>query len=140
MARHGGGAFSGKDPTKVDRSAAYAARYVAKNLVAAGLADRCEVQVAYAIGVARPVSVLVETFGTGKLEEAKLAELVGEFFDLRPAAIIHHLDLRRPIYQQTAAYGHFGRTDLDLPWEKTNKADELRSAAGLGAGKLELVR
>jgi S-adenosylmethionine synthetase len=140
MARHGGGAFSGKDPTKVDRSAAYAARYVAKNLVAAGLADRCEVQVAYAIGVARPVSVLVETFGTGKLEEAKLAELVGEFFDLRPAAIIHHLDLRRPIYQQTAAYGHFGRTDLDLPWEKTNKAEELRSAAGLGAGKLELVR
>ena len=140
MARHGGGAFSGKDPTKVDRSAAYAARYVAKNLVAAGRADRCEVQVAYAIGVARPVSVLVETFGTGKLEEAKLAELVGEFFDLRPAAIIHHLDLRRPIYQQTAAYGHFGRTDLDLPWEKTNKADELRSAAGLGAGKLELVR
>jgi len=138
MARHGGGAFSGKDPTKVDRSAAYAARYVAKNLVAAGLADRCEVQVAYAIGVARPVSVLVETFGTGKLEEAKLAELVGEFFDLRPAAIIHHLDLRRPIYQQTAAYGHFGRTDIVLPWEKTDKAEALREAAGFAPGSLEL--
>jgi S-adenosylmethionine synthetase len=132
MARHGGGAFSGKDPTKVDRSAAYAARHVAKNLVAAGLADRCEVQVAYAIGVARPVSVLVETFGTGKLEDAKIAELVGRFFDLRPAAIIHHLDLRRPIYQQTAAYGHFGRPDLDLPWEQLNKVAELREAAGLG--------
>ena len=133
MARHGGGAFSGKDPTKVDRSGAYAARYVAKNLVAAGLADRCEVQVAYAIGVARPVSVLVETFGTGKLEESKIAELVQRFFDLRPAAIIHNLDLRRPIYQRTAAYGHFGRTDLDLPWEKTDKAADLRSAAGIGA-------
>jgi S-adenosylmethionine synthetase len=132
MARHGGGAFSGKDPTKVDRSAAYAARHVAKNLVAAGLADRCEVQVAYAIGVARPVSVLVETFGTGKLDDAKIAELVGRFFDLRPAAIIHHLDLRRPIYQQTAAYGHFGRPDLDLPWERLNKVAELREAAGLG--------
>jgi S-adenosylmethionine synthetase len=131
MARHGGGAFSGKDPTKVDRSGAYAARYVAKNLVAAGLADRCEVQVAYAIGVARPVSVLVETFGTGKLEESKIAELVQRFFDLRPAAIIHHLDLRRPIYQRTASYGHFGRTDLDLPWEKTDKAAELRAAAGV---------
>src|ERR1700729_2525079 len=126
MARHGGGAFSGKDPTKVDRSAAYAARYVAKNIVAAGLAERCEVQVAYAIGVARPVSVLVETFGTGKLEEARIAELGQQFFDLRPAAIIHHLDLRRPIYQQTAAYGHFGRTDIALPWERTDKAEALR--------------
>ena len=133
MARHGGGAFSGKDPTKVDRSAAYAARHVAKNLVAAGLADRCEVQVAYAIGVARPVSVLVETFGTGKLDDARIAELVGRFFDLRPAAIIHNLDLRRPIYHQTAAYGHFGRPDLDLPWEHLDKAAELRDAAGLGA-------
>jgi S-adenosylmethionine synthetase len=131
MARHGGGAFSGKDPTKVDRSAAYAARYVAKNVVAAGLADRCEVQVAYAIGVARPVSVLVETFGTGKIDEAKIAELVTSYFDLRPAAIIHHLDLRRPIYKQTASYGHFGRPDLDLPWEKTDKAEALRAAAGL---------
>ena len=131
MARHGGGAFSGKDPTKVDRSAAYAARHVAKNLVAAGLADRCEVQVAYAIGVARPVSVLVETFGTGKLDDARIAELVGQFFALRPAAIIHHLDLRRPIYQQTAAYGHFGRPDLDLPWERLDKVDVLREAAGL---------
>jgi S-adenosylmethionine synthetase len=138
MARHGGGAFSGKDPTKVDRSGAYAARYVAKNVVASGLADRCEVQVAYAIGVARPVSVLVETFGTGKLEESKIAELVQQFFDLRPAAIIHNLALRRPIYQQTAAYGHFGRTDLDLPWEKTDKAAELRAAAGLGSATLEL--
>jgi S-adenosylmethionine synthetase len=131
MARHGGGAFSGKDPTKVDRSAAYAARYVAKNVVAAGLADRCEVQVAYAIGVARPVSVFVETFGTNKIEESRIADLVVEHFDLRPAAIIHHLALRRPIYQQTAAYGHFGRPDLDLPWEKTDKAAALHSAAGL---------
>ena len=138
MARHGGGAFSGKDPTKVDRSGAYAARYVAKNIVAAGLADRCEVQVAYAIGVARPVSVLVETFGTGRLEEARIAELVHQFFDLRPAAIIHHLDLRRPIYQQTAAYGHFGRTDIVLPWEKTDKAEALREAAGFAPGSLEL--
>jgi len=137
MARHGGGAFSGKDPTKVDRSAAYAARHVAKNLVAAGLADRCEVQVAYAIGVARPVSVLVETFGTGKLDEARIAELVGKFFDLRPAAIIHNLDLRRPIYQQTAAYGHFGRPDLDLPWERLDKVDELREAAGLREAALQ---
>ena len=135
MARHGGGAFSGKDPTKVDRSAAYAARHVAKNIVAAGLADRCEVQVAYAIGVAHPVSVLVETFGTGKIEESRIAELVKQFFDLRPAAIIHHLDLRRPIYQQTAAYGHFGRPDLDLPWEKLDKKDELREAAGLTSGE-----
>ena len=141
MARHGGGAFSGKDPTKVDRSAAYAARYVAKNVVAAGLAERCEVQVAYAIGVAHPVSVLVETFGTGVIEEEKIAELVKSTFDLRPAAIIHNLDLRRPIYKQTAAYGHFGRLDLDLPWEKTDKAEALRSAAGLkGSVEKELVR
>jgi S-adenosylmethionine synthetase len=131
MARHGGGAFSGKDPTKVDRSAAYMARYVAKNVVAAGLADRCELQVAYAIGVAHPVSVLVETFGTGKIEEDKIAALVAKHFDLRPAAIIRHLDLRRPIYQQTAAYGHFGRPDLNLPWERTDKAAALREAAGL---------
>jgi S-adenosylmethionine synthetase len=131
MARHGGGAFSGKDPTKVDRSAAYAARYVAKNIVAAGLADRCEVQVAYAIGVARPVSILVETFGTGKLKESEIAHLVQEHFDLRPAAIIHNLDLRRPIYKQTAAYGHFGRPDLDLPWERLDKKDELCAAAGI---------
>ena len=137
MARHGGGAFSGKDPTKVDRSGAYAARHVAKNLVAAGLADRCEVQVAYAIGVARPVSVLVETFGTGKLSEERIAELVQEHFDLRPAAIIHHLGLRRPIYRQTAAYGHFGRPDLDLPWERLDKADALRAASGL-TGEREL--
>jgi S-adenosylmethionine synthetase len=141
MARHGGGAFSGKDPTKVDRSAAYAARYVAKNVVAAGLADRCEVQVAYAIGVARPVSVLVETFGTGKIPEERIAELVKAHFDLRPAAIIHNLNLRRPIYKQTASYGHFGRPDLDLPWEKLDKAEELRSAAGLsGDIDRELVR
>jgi S-adenosylmethionine synthetase len=140
MARHGGGAFSGKDPTKVDRSAAYAARYVAKNVVAAGLAERCEVQVAYAIGVAHPVSVLVETFGTGVIPEEKIAELVGKHFDLRPAAIIHHLNLRRPIYKQTAAYGHFGRPDLDLPWEKTDKAEALRSAAGLkGSVEKELA-
>jgi S-adenosylmethionine synthetase len=131
MARHGGGAFSGKDPTKVDRSAAYMARYVAKNVVAAGLADRCELQVAYAIGVAHPVSVLVETFGTGKIEEDKIAALVAKHFDLRPAAIIRHLDLRRPIYQQTAAYGHFGRPDLNLPWERIDKAAALREAAGL---------
>ena len=131
MARHGGGAFSGKDPTKVDPSAAYAARYVAKNVVAAGLAERCEIQVAYAIGVAHPVSVLVETFGTHKIEEEKIAELVGRHFDLRPAAIIHHLDLRRPIYKQTAAYGHFGRPELDLPWEKLDKAAALRAESGL---------
>jgi S-adenosylmethionine synthetase len=141
MARHGGGAFSGKDPTKVDRSAAYAARYVAKNVVAAGLAERCEVQVAYAIGVAHPVSVLVETFGTGVIEEEKIAELVKTTFDLRPAAIIHNLNLRRPIYKQTAAYGHFGRPDLDLPWEKTDKAEALRAAAGLkGSVEKELAR
>jgi S-adenosylmethionine synthetase len=128
-ARHGGGAFSGKDPTKVDRSAAYAARYVAKNIVAAGLASKVEVQLAYAIGVARPVSVLIDTFGTGKLPEEKLSQLVQKYFDLRPAAIIKTLDLRRPIYKQTAAYGHFGRTDIDLPWEKTDKAELLKDAA-----------
>jgi len=131
MGRHGGGAFSGKDPTKVDRSAAYASRWAAKNIVAAGLADRCELQVAYAIGVARPLSVNIETFGTGKISDEKIVALVNEFFDLRPGAIIRDLDLRRPIYQQTAAYGHFGREDLDLPWERTDKADLLRDAAGL---------
>lgn len=131
MARHGGGAFSGKDPTKVDRSGAYAARYVAKNVVAAGLADRCEIQIAYAIGVARPVSVLIETFGTGKIADAKISEFILQTFDLRPAGIIKALDLRRPIYRQTATYGHFGRTDLDLPWERTDKAENLRKLAGL---------
>ncbi|MEV2598478.1 methionine adenosyltransferase [Paenibacillus larvae] len=130
-ARHGGGAFSGKDPTKVDRSGAYAARYVAKNIVAAGLADKCEVQLAYAIGVARPVSINVDTFGTGKVSEEKLVELIRKHFDLRPAGIIKELDLRRPIYRQTAAYGHFGRTDVDLPWERTDKADLLKKEAGL---------
>ena len=128
-ARHGGGAFSGKDPTKVDRSAAYAARYVAKNIVAAGLADRCELQLAYAIGVAKPVSVRVDTFGTAKVPEAAIEELVKKHFDLRPAAIIRALDLRRPIYKQTASYGHFGRCDLDLPWEKTDMAETLRQEA-----------
>jgi len=127
-ARHGGGAFSGKDPTKVDRSAAYAARYVAKNLVAAGLADKLEVQLAYAIGVANPVSVSVDTFGTGKIPDEKIVELIRKHFDLRPAAIIRDLDLRRPIYRQTAAYGHFGRTDADMPWERTDKAEILRNA------------
>lgn len=131
MARHGGGAFSGKDPTKVDRSAAYAARYVAKNVVAAGLADKCEIQLAYAIGVARPVSIHVETFGTGKVPNEKIIELIEKNFDLRPAGIIAMLDLQRPIYKQTAAYGHFGRNDLDLPWEKTDKAETLRKEAGL---------
>jgi S-adenosylmethionine synthetase len=131
MGRHGGGAFSGKDPTKVDRSGAYAARWVAKNVVAAGLADRCEVQVAYAIGVAHPLSVNVETFGTGKVDDTKIASLITEHFDLRPGAIIRDLDLRRPIYQPLAAYGHFGRDDLDLTWEKTDKAELLRDAAGL---------
>ncbi|MEJ9281294.1 methionine adenosyltransferase [Ureibacillus thermosphaericus] len=130
-ARHGGGAFSGKDPTKVDRSAAYAARYVAKNIVASGLADRVEVQLAYAIGVARPVSISIDTFGTGKVSESKLVEWVKELFDLRPAGIIKMLDLRRPIYKQTAAYGHFGRTDIDLPWERTDVAQLLREKAGL---------
>ena len=131
MGRHGGGAFSGKDPTKVDRSGAYAARWVAKNIVAAGLAERCEIQVAYAIGVAHPLSINVETFGTGAIEDDEIALLVKNHFDLRPGAIIRDLDLRRPIYRQVAAYGHFGRDDLDLPWEKTNKAEELRAAAGL---------
>jgi len=126
-ARHGGGAFSGKDPTKVDRSASYAARYVAKNIVAAGLAESCEVQLAYAIGVAQPVSISIDTFGTGTVSEGKLVEVVRELFDLRPAGIIKMLDLRRPIYKQTAAYGHFGRTDIDLPWEQTDKADELKN-------------
>ena len=130
-ARHGGGAFSGKDPTKVDRSAAYMARYAAKNVVAAGLADQCEIELAYAIGVAHPVSVLVETKGTGKIADDKIAELVEKHFDFRPAAIIKELDLRRPIYRQVAAYGHFGRTDIDVPWEKTDKADILRQEAGL---------
>lgn len=130
-ARHGGGAFSGKDPTKVDRSAAYAARYVAKNIVAAGLADTVEVQLAYAIGVARPVSIAVDTFGTGKVAEDILVELVEKNFDLRPAGIIKMLDLRRPIYKQTAAYGHFGRTDIDLPWERTDKVNTLREQAGV---------
>lgn len=125
-AHHGGGAFSGKDPTKVDRSATYAARWVAKNLVAAGLADKAEVQIAYAIGVAQPVSVMVDAFGTGRVDDEKLAEIVKKHFDLRPAAIIRDLDLRRPIYRQIAAYGHFGRTDLDLPWEKLNKAEALK--------------
>ncbi|WP_240511929.1 methionine adenosyltransferase [Paludifilum halophilum] len=128
-ARHGGGAFSGKDPTKVDRSGAYAARYVAKNIVAAGLADKCEVQLAYAIGVARPVSIRVDTFGTGRVDEETLVGLVRDHFDLRPAGIIRELDLRRPIYRQTAAYGHFGRTDVDLPWEKTDKAELLKRDA-----------
>jgi len=131
MGRHGGGAFSGKDATKVDRSAAYAARWAAKNVVAAGLADRCEIQVAYAIGVAHPLSVNVETFGTGKIEDDKIAALVTEHFDLRPGAIIRDLGLRRPIFRQVSAYGHFGRDDLDLPWESTDKAEALREAAGL---------
>jgi S-adenosylmethionine synthetase len=131
FARHGGGAFSGKDPSKVDRSAAYAARWVAKNIVAAGLADRAEVQVAYAIGVAHPVSVMVETFGTEKIGRGRIAQLVDEHFDLRPGAFREELNLHRPIYQKTAAYGHFGRDDPDFTWEQTNKADALRSAAGL---------
>jgi S-adenosylmethionine synthetase len=134
MARHGGGAFSGKDPSKVDRSAAYAARYVAKNVVAAGLADRCEVQVAYAIGVAHPVSVMVETFGTEKVPPMRIAELVDKHFDLRPGAFREYLKLHRPIYQQTAAYGHFGREGDDFTWERTDKADALRAEAGLEAG------
>ncbi len=128
VARHGGGAFSGKDCTKVDRSAAYAARYVAKNIVAAGIADRCEIQLSYAIGVAHPTSIMVETFGTGKLEDSKIVEVIRKNFDLRPAGIIKMLDLRRPIYKQTAAYGHFGRIDLDLPWEKLDKVDDLKKA------------
>jgi S-adenosylmethionine synthetase len=131
MGRHGGGAFSGKDPTKVDRSAAYAARYVAKNLVAAGIADRVEVQLAYAIGVAHPLSVNVETFGTAKIADEKISALINEFFDLRPGAIIRDLGLRKPIYQKTASYGHFGRDDIEFPWERTDKAEALKSAAGL---------
>jgi len=131
MGRHGGGAFSGKDATKVDRSAAYAARWAAKNVVAAGLADRCEIQVAYAIGVAHPLSVNVETFGTGKIEDEKIAELITEHFDLRPGAIIRDLGLRKPIFQKTAAYGHFGRDDIQFPWESTDKAEAIRKAAGL---------
>ena len=131
FARHGGGAFSGKDPTKVDRSACYMMRYVAKNIVASGLASECEVQVAYAIGVAKPVSVMVDTFGTGKIDDEKLTDIVNQLFDLRPAAIIRDLDLRRPIYAQTAAYGHLGRTDIDLPWEKTDKAEEIKKLAGI---------
>jgi S-adenosylmethionine synthetase len=131
VARHGGGAFSGKDPTKVDRSASYMARYIAKNIVAAGIADRFELQVSYAIGVAHPLSLAVETFGTGRIPDEKIIELIREHFDMRPAAIIRDLDLRRPIYKATAAYGHFGRTDIDAPWEKTDKADLLRQEAGL---------
>jgi S-adenosylmethionine synthetase len=131
MGRHGGGAFSGKDPTKVDRSAAYAARYVAKNIVAAGIADRVEVQVAYAIGVAHPLSVNVETFGTARIADEKISALIGDFFDLRPGAIIRDLGLRKPIYRQTAAYGHFGRDDIEFPWERTDKAEALKSATGL---------
>ena len=131
VARHGGGCFSGKDPTKVDRSATYMARYVAKNLVAAGIAERLELQVSYAIGVARPLSLAVETFGTAKIPDEEIVELIREHFDLRPAAIIRDLDLRRPIYRDTAAYGHFGRDDIDAPWERTDKADALREAAGL---------
>jgi S-adenosylmethionine synthetase len=133
LGRHGGGAFSGKDPTKVDRSAAYMARYIAKNIVAAGLADRCEVQLAYAIGVAEPVSVLVDTFGTGKVDREKLADLVRKNFALTPKGIMESLNLRRPIYRKTAAYGHFGRNDKDFTWEATDKAAALREQAGLGA-------
>lgn len=140
MARHGGGAFSGKDPTKVDRSGAYAARYVAKNIVAAGLADRFELQVSYAIGVAQPVSLHIETFGTEHVDEDLILKLIGEHFDLRPGAIIRNLDLMRPIYRQVAAYGHFGRTDLDLPWEKTDKAEMLRDAAGLNEIRVSAAR
>jgi S-adenosylmethionine synthetase len=128
-ARHGGGAFSGKDPTKVDRSASYAARYVAKNIVAAGIAERCEVQLAYAIGVARPVSIMVDTFGTSKISEQDIIKLINSNFDLRPAAIIRDLELRRPIYRQVAAYGHFGRPDIQLPWERLDKAQDLKSQA-----------
>ena len=128
-ARHGGGAFSGKDPTKVDRSAAYAARYVAKNIVAAGLAKKCEVQLAYAIGVEKPVSVFVDTFGTGKVDDSRISEIINELFDLRPAEIIKSLDLRRPIYRQIAALGHIGRTDVELPWEKTDRVEDIKKAA-----------
>src|SRR5581483_3330833 len=131
VARHGGGAFSGKDPSKVDRSAAYAARYVAKNLVAAGLAERCEVQVSYAIGKAEPTSLAVETFGTGRIADEAIVDLINKHFDLRPLGIIRSLDLLRPIYKQTAAYGHFGRDDLDVPWERLDKVDALRAEAGI---------
>lgn len=140
MGRHGGGCFSGKDPTKVDRSAAYAARWVAKNIVAAGLAERCEIQVAYAIGVSHPLSINVETFGTGRIPSDQIADLVDAHFDLRPGAIIRDLQLRRPIYRQISAYGHFGRDDLDLTWERTDKAEELRKAAGLGEGAAVAVK
>jgi len=131
MARHGGGAFSGKDPSKVDRSAAYAGRYVAKNIVAAGLADKCEIQVSYAIGVAEPTSISIETFGTGKIDDSRIEELVREHFDLKPKGLIQMLDLLRPIYASTAAYGHFGRTEDNFTWERTDKADALRDAAGI---------
>jgi S-adenosylmethionine synthetase len=130
VARHGGGAFSGKDPTKVDRSAAYMARYIAKNIVAAGLAERLEIQIAYSIGVARPLSISLETFGTGQVDYKVLLDLIDKHFDLRPEAIIRYFDLRRPIYRQTATYGHFGREDLDLPWEKTDKAEVLKKEVG----------
>ena len=126
MARHGGGAFSGKDPSKVDRSAAYAGRYVAKNIVSAGLAEKCEIQISYAIGVSEPTSISIDTYNTGKLEDSVIANIVKEEFDLRPRGLIEMLDLKRPIYQKTAAYGHFGRDDIDLPWEKTNKLDVLK--------------
>ena len=131
MARHGGGAFSGKDPTKVDRTAAYAARYAAKNIVAAGLAEKCEIQLSYAIGVAQPTSVMIDTFGTGKVSETELTKAVRKVFDFRPAGMIKMLDLRRPIYKQTAAYGHFGRDDINLPWEATDKTEELKKALGI---------
>ncbi|MCS7051852.1 MAG: methionine adenosyltransferase domain-containing protein, partial [Thermomicrobium sp.] len=137
MARHGGGAFSGKDPTKVDRSGAYAARYVAKNVVAAGLAERFELQISYAIGRARPVAIHVETFGTGRMDDERLVELIQRHFDLRPAAIMHTLGLQRPLYRAVAAYGHFGRSDLDLPWERTDKAALLRAEAGLVGSRSE---
>lgn len=136
MARHGGGCFSGKDPSKVDRSAAYAARYVAKNIVAAGIADRCEIQVSYAIGVAEPISIFVDTFGTGKISDKKITQLIREHFDLRPYGIIKMLDLLKPIYRQTASYGHFGREDINVSWEKTDKADALRKAAKLNGEEL----
>ena len=135
MARHGGGAFSGKDPSKVDRSAAYMCRYVAKNIVAAGLAERCEIQVSYAIGVAEPTSISIETFGTGKVDEDRLIKIIREHFDMRPKGLIAMLDLLRPIYQKTAAYGHFGRTDESFTWEQTDKAEILRDAAGLSPQK-----
>ena len=137
MARHGGGAFSGKDPTKVDRSASYAARYVAKNLVAAGVADRLELQLSYCIGVAKPLSLMVETFGTGRLEDEKIVALIGDHFDLRPGVIIRDLELQQPLYRQVAAYGHFGRPNLDLPWERTDRADALRSDAGLSKSAIQ---